>query len=509
MGNPAPSGEHPSVLLAIGQLLQTEVDVDTLLRRILDLIAEAMDADRATLYLIDRDRSELYSRAAHLPELDEIRLVVGQGIAGHVAATGEPVSTVDVHNDNRFFHNVDATTGYTTRSVLAVPVFGHPVNVAEDSHRADEPMRRRRVVAVLQVLNKRGAESFDDDDRELLEALANQVSEALAMLHLDDSRDRPSRYNKIVGASDSMRAVFDIISNAATTDATVLVLGESGTGKELVARAIHANSARAEGPFVKVDCTAIPAGLIEAELFGHEKGAFTGAEKQVLGKCELASGGTLFLDEIGELPLPLQAKLLRFVQDRELERVGGREVIKANVRVVAATNRDLAAWVRNGRFRKDLFYRIKVVEIIMPTLRERGPVDIELLARHFLRIYARKHDKRARELAPATRAALRNYQWPGNIRELEHCIESAVVFCPDEVVQPAHLSLPHDASAVAEWDDPIVQDSVPSGLTLEDVEKRYILRTLAECGGNRTKAAATLGIGRNTLVRKLKRYGVV
>jgi Nif-specific regulatory protein len=287
----------------------------------------------------------------------------------------------------------------------------------------------------------------------------------------------------------------------------VLILGESGTGKELAARAIHVNSARANGPFVKVDCTAIPEGLIEAELFGHEKGAFTGADRQVLGKCELADGGTLFLDEIGEMPLQLQAKLLRFVQDRELERVGGREVIRADVRVVTATNRNLEDAVKKGSFRKDLFYRIKVVAVELPPLRDRGAKDIDLLAQHFLSMYSRKHGKNVSSIDPVAAALLRTYGWPGNIRELEHCIESAVVFVNGPTVLPVHLSLPHDPEAVAEWEEALSHDTMPSGMSLADVEKRYILRTLDDCGGNRTRAAQVLGIGRNTLNRKIKQYG--
>jgi Nif-specific regulatory protein len=333
------------------------------------------------------------------------------------------------------------------------------------------------------------------------------VSEALALVHLDDSYERPVRYNGIVGASPAMRQVYEVMASAAATDATVLVLGESGTGKELVARALHANGERAHGPFVKVDCTAFPETLIEAELFGHEKGAFTGAERLVKGKCELASGGTLFLDEIGDMPLPLQAKLLRFVQDRELERIGGRQVIQADVRVVAATHRDLDDAVRRGAFRKDLFYRIKVVNIALPALRERGGDDIEQLARHFLRLYARRHRRPARSIDPVAMSMLRSYPWPGNIRELEHCIESAVVLCRGPALLPSHMSLPRGGeAAVAGPEPPALVDSV--GLPLAEVEKRHILRTLEAVAGNRTRASTVLGIGRNTLARKLKQYGI-
>ena len=493
--------QPPSVLLALSSLLGAAVDVDRLLARLVDLIRQAMDADRATLFLVDRERDELYSKAAHLPELDEIRLPIGRGIAGHVARTGETVVVPSARSDQRFFQEVDSETGYETRTLLAVPVLGR--------EREAEGGAPRVVVGVIEVLNKRSSPTFDEGDRRLLERLAEQVGEALAMTHLDDSRERPVRYNRIVGASPAMCGVYDLMASAVATDATVLVLGESGTGKEMVARAIHANGARAEGPFVKVDCTAIPETLIEAELFGHEKGAFTGADRMVKGKCELASGGTLFLDEIGDMPLALQAKLLRFVQDRELERIGGRQVIKVDVRVVAATHRDLEEAVRRGGFRKDLFYRIKVVNIALPALRERGADDIAQLARHFLRVYARRHGRPARSIDPAAMALLRSHSWPGNIRELEHCIESAVVLCRGPVVLPAHLSLPQAGAAEEEdWAEAAGEGSASGGLTLAEVEKRHILRVLAREGGNRTRAAAALGIGRNTLARKLKQYGL-
>jgi Nif-specific regulatory protein len=492
------ANDRPSVLLAVHELLRAEVDIDILLARIVDLVIGAMQADRATLFLVDHDAGELYSKVAHLPELAEIRLKIGQGIVGHVAKSGRSVATHTPREDKRHHTAVDAATGYETRSLLAVPVFEHG------------QASTRSVVGVLEVLNKHGDEAFTPADRELLEALAEQIGEALAVTRLDDGREqRRIRFNKIVGSSPPMRAVYEVIARAASTDATVLILGESGTGKELAARAIHVNSARASGPFIKVDCTSIPEGLIEAELFGHERGAFTGADRMVPGKCELAAGGTLFLDELGELPLALQAKLLRFVQDRELERVGGRELIHADVRFVTATNRDLAEMVARGSFRKDLFYRIKVVELALPPLRDRGPEDIDQLARHFLAIYARKHGKAISAIDPVAFALLRAYHWPGNIRELEHCIESAVVFARGTVVMPVHLSLPHDPDAVAEWEEAMSHDTMPSGLSLADVERRYISRTLAECQGNRTRAAQVLGIGRNTLNRKIKHYGLI
>jgi Nif-specific regulatory protein len=437
---------------------------------------------------------------AHLPELPEIRLQPGQGVAGQVAMTGVGVTIKDAPRDHRFHAGIDRATGYQTESLLAVPV--------RESHAP--PGAPPRVFGVIEVLNKRTGTNFDDADLRLANQLASQVAEALVEANLFVAPERPGRYNKIVGESAPMQKVYDVIANAAATDATVLVRGESGTGKELIAKAIHVNSKRAKGPFVKVDCTTIPDGLMESELFGHERGAFTGADQMVRGKVELAAGGTLFLDEIGELPPALQMKLLRFLQDRDFERVGGRRVLKADVRLVAATHRDLETAVRQGVFRQDLYYRLKVVELHMPALRDRGAEDIDRLAHHFLHMYAKKHGKSVRSLAPEARALLRAYAWPGNIRELEHCVESAVVFAGGPELLANHLPLPQPAAAVRV--EPAADDPhrlwLPEGLTLAEVERRYIALTLAGCEGNRSRAADALGIGRNTLLRKIKEYGL-
>jgi Nif-specific regulatory protein len=493
--------DRPSVLLAVGDLLRSEVDVDRLLARIVDLIVDAMDADRGTLFLTDPKSGELYSKVAHLPELPEIRLKPGQGIAGEVAATGATITIKDAQRDRRFFGEVDRATGYLTQSLLCVPV----------RERQPDPKHAPAILGVIEVLNKRTGQAFDDADQVLLEQLAAQVADALSEAHLDRAADRPGRYNKIIGESPVIRKVYDVIASAAATDATVLLRGESGTGKELAARAIHVNSPRARGPFVKVDCTTIPEGLMESELFGHERGSFTGADRLVQGKVEQAAGGTLFLDEIGELPGALQMKLLRFLQDREFERVGGRRLLRADVRLVAATHRDLETAVRQGGFRQDLYYRLKVVELHMPALRDRGPEDISRLALHFLNMYARKHGKSVRSISPEARVLLCAHVWPGNIRELEHCIESAVVFSGGTELLASHLPLPQPANgrgheAADGAADP--RHTLPSGLTLAEVERRYIARTLEECGQNRSRAADLLGIGRNTLVRKIKEYGL-
>ena len=286
-----------------------------------------------------------------------------------------------------------------------------------------------------------------------MRALAEQIGRALDYTTLrgdDASRGMTvrGRFNHVIGRSPAMAAVYEMIVKAAQTDATVLLHGETGTGKGLLARAIHVNSARREAPFVHVDCTTLPAALVESELFGHERGAYTGADSRVLGKVEAANGGTLFLDEIGELPLPLQGKLLRFVQDRQFERVGGRETLTADVRLVAATNRDLEAMAAQGQFRSDLFFRLRVVEIVIPALRERGGDDITDLAEHFVQQFARRYRKGPLRLSDSARLALVTYAWPGNVRELENTIERAVVLASGPTIGGKDLALEapaHDA----------------------------------------------------------------
>ena len=484
----------PSVLLAVGDLLQREVDLDVLLAEILEKIVAAVGADRGTLYLVDSKRGELYSKAGHLPELREIRLRIGQGLAGAVASSGQLLNLPTVQKDTRFLKSVDAKTGYRTRSMLVAPA------------RA----RSGDIVGVVQVLNaRRGHFSPDDEARmRLLCAEAATAIESTSLYEELTGKERDAaplkeryRYNRVVGESAPMRAVYERVRKAAATSASVILRGESGTGKELIARAIHVNGPRAEGPFVKLDCTTVPATLMENELFGHEKGAFTGADTRTIGRCELAHGGTLFIDEIGELALPLQAKLLRFLQDREFERVGGSRTYTADVRVVAATHRDLEEMVGRGEFREDLYYRIKVVEIVLPPLRERGPGDVARLARHFLGMYRKKHGKPELQLGAEAEARLCAYRWPGNIRELEHCIESAVVLCEGAVIEAEQLSLPHERRAAHAGSSFVARP-------LADVERDHIVETLRSVDGNRSEAARSLGIGRNTLLRKLRDYGV-
>jgi DNA-binding NtrC family response regulator len=314
----------------------------------------------------------------------------------------------------------------------------------------------------------------------------------------------------IIGEDPGLKRVAVALGRAAATDATVLLLGESGTGKELYARTLHARSPRVNGPFVAINCAAIPETLLETELFGHEKGAFTGATARKPGRFELAHRGTLFLDEIGDLPLPLQAKILRVLEDKRFERVGGTQSLQVDVRVVAATNRQLKAAVAARQFREDLYFRLSVFPIDIPPLRDRGG-DIEILARHFIERFCRDVKKRPMQLADGALDALLRYRWPGNVRELQNCIERAVILADGDTIHPRHLNLSfHEAVNGEALADPWAAVDVSGTLAdatrrvLIEVERRKIVAALAETGGQKPKAADQLGVSYKTLLQKMK-----
>jgi len=524
------------LLADLGAMIAGEVELDDMLATFADRVARALGADRATLWLIDSATGEIRSRVAILPELPELRVPPGHGVVGYVVATGEVVNLRDPEADPRWGgEDIAQRIGYRTTSMLTAPI-----------------VRRGQIRGVLQVLNKREG-AFTPRDEDFLRVLAEQIGRALdyTTLRGDDAQAGlvlRGRFNHVIGRSPAMAAVYDMIGRAAQTDATVLLHGETGTGKGLLARAIHVNSGRREAPFVHVDCTTLPAALVESELFGHERGAYTGADSRVIGKVEAANGGTLFLDEIGELPLPLQGKLLRFVQERRFERVGGRETLAADVRLVAATNRDLAAMSVAGQFRSDLYFRLRVVEIEIPTLRARGPDDIVDLASHFIDQMARRYRKGPLRLDDAAKPALAAYPWPGNVRELENTIERAVVLCqgsaitrrdlgleprrttgvlpaasdsivgmpafgssaaitlppaaPPVMPTPAPAPIPAQYPGLAGAAEPAI--ALPADLTLEEAERRYARAILERAGGNQSAAARALGISRNKLARLLR-----
>jgi DNA-binding NtrC family response regulator len=358
---------------------------------------------------------------------------------------------------------------------------------------------------------KHGADDYIAKGRLQIDELEMRIARALRHqnLEVENAAMRQQLQSKfglenLVGQSAPMREVFDIVRQVASSRATVLLLGESGTGKELIAKAIHQLSPRAKAPMVTVHCAALPATLLESELFGHEKGAFTGAHEKRVGRFEQAQGGTLFLDEIGEIDPTLQVKLLRFLGERTFERVGSNKTLMADVRLITATNKNLEEQVKAGKFREDLFFRLRVVEIKLPPLRERKE-DLPLLARAFLTEFATENNKNVNDFTPDAFEALMNYPWPGNVRELRTAVESAVVLSrgeriglrdlPATIRQTEGGAGPHSARVPAEAD-----------LTVAEAEKRLIIRALKECDGNRTLAAEKLGMSRRTLHRKLHLY---
>jgi len=320
----------------------------------------------------------------------------------------------------------------------------------------------------------------------------------------DESDEADTHEPQLIGQSPRMREVFKMIGLAAATEAPVLIDGESGTGKELVAAALHRHSSRASGPFIRVNCGALPEGLIESELFGHERGAFTGADRQRPGRFERASGGSIFLDEIGELPLPAQAKILRVLQQREFERVGGTQILHTDARVISATHRDLPKEVAAGRFREDLYYRLNVARIVIPPLRERLD-DLPLLTQHILKQLERRHGWNQLSLSPEALAALAKRPWPGNVRQLENTLARAVIAARGRTILLEHL----DAD---EPSDPLIpppgspSESLPLRALLAEVERQAIQRALHACGGHRTKTAQKLGISRRQLFDKIREY---
>jgi DNA-binding NtrC family response regulator len=357
--------------------------------------------------------------------------------------------------------------------------------------RGDIPMSVRAIKAgALEFLTK----PFDDED--LLDAIQQGI--------IRDQRARQQRENiaghnfeEIVGTSSGLRAVLDQVEVVAPTDSTVIIYGETGTGKELIARAIHNVSSRSNRPFVKLNCAAIPSGLLESELFGHERGAFTGAVAQKIGRFELANGGTLFLDEVGDIPLELQPKLLRVVQEQEFERLGSTRTQRVDVRLVAATNRNLEQMVGDKQFREDLYFRLNVFPIRIPPLRDRAG-DTPLLVRHYVDLYAQRMNKRIETIPEEAMAALCRYSWPGNIRELQNLIERAVILTPGSVLQ-------------IQIDELQSSGPITPGGTLEDAERQRILEALRETGaviGGQQGAAARLGLKRTTLLSKMQRLGI-
>jgi Nif-specific regulatory protein len=434
--------------------------------------------------------------------IERVRYKVGEGVTGQVIETGKAVAIPRISEEPRF---LDRTASRKRQPTREISFFCVPIK------------KGSQVIGALSV-DRPYDETFAlDDGKRLLSVIATMIAShviKLETVRLENERLRDenrrlqgelrNKYtiSNIIGSSNRMREVYQMVSQVCRSNATVLIRGESGTGKELVANSIHYNSQRANTPFVKVNCAALPANLIESELFGHEKGAFTGAIKQKIGKFELAHRGTIFLDEIGSINLDVQANLLRILQEKEFDRVGGQRTIKVDVRVIAATNKNLEQAVEDGTFRGDLYYRLNVFPIYMPPLRERK-TDILMLADYFLEKYAKENHKDIRRLSTPAIDMLMQYHWPGNVRELENCLERAVLLCEEGVIHSYHLP-------------PTLQTGQESGtlpaLSLEEavanLEKEMLIDALKNTRGNITSAARILQTTVRKFAYKAQQHGV-
>jgi transcriptional regulator with GAF, ATPase, and Fis domain len=495
---------HPQMVAALPQTERLARDLNVLLKiatgiggirdreglqwQLLGMILEVVPAERGAILLLD--------------SLGEVGASVGWD---RVRGPGNPVQV------SRTLLNrvVQERVGLRVSDISKQALLGGDASLDEFGVKSVlcVPLQvSEKVIGVIYLDTRSVADHFDEDHLQLITAVAGIASLALdAVQHLEwlreENRQLQTEVNlnhEMVGQSPRMRAVYELIRRVAATDSTVLIQGESGTGKELVARAIHASSSRADGPFVAINCAAITETLLESELFGHEKGAFTGATSQKKGKLELANGGSLFLDEIGEFAPALQAKLLRVLQEREFERVGGTRSLKVDIRLIAATNRALLQAVEAGEFRRDLYYRLNVVAVTLPPLRERVE-DIPLLADHLVLKASRKCRVRPKPISPEARACLISYDWPGNVRELEHAIERAMVMGAAESI------LPEDLPEEIFQANPATSASSPKYQSVIKEQKRQLIqKALQQANGNYIEAAKTLGLHPNSLLRLIR-----
>ncbi|MBI2395217.1 MAG: sigma 54-interacting transcriptional regulator [Deltaproteobacteria bacterium] len=490
-----------TTLLEVSQALSNAIDLKPGLHRVLESLERHHGVLRSAVTLLQEDGGDIAIEAALGVDAAgaRARFRVGEGITGKVVATGKSIVVPQVSKEPAFLHRL-ASRRDREISFVSVPIILDRRTVGALS--VDLPWKRdldfERTVKFLRVVASMIGQALK------VHRLVAAERQRLVDENQSLRRELKERYEyaNIVGGSGPMRQVFEQIAQVAQGGTTVLVRGESGTGKELIAHAIHYNSPRAQRPFVRVSCAALPETLIESELFGHEKGAFTGAHARKKGRFELAEGGTLFLDEIGELTLSTQVKLLRVLQEREFERLGGTETLKTNVRLLAATNRDVEKAIAAASFREDLYYRLNVFTIFVPPLRDRKP-DVMQLADHFLARYAREHGKRIKRISTPAIDMLVSYHWPGNVRELENAIERAVVVCDGTVLHAHHLP-PALQTAEASGTNP--NGSLEESITA--YEKSLIQDALKTTRGNRAKAARLLQTTERILGYKVQKYGI-
>ena len=481
------------------------LDLELTLKAILKSLDTHVKLQRGTITLLDPGTEMINIKVAHGLSEKSKQLgsyKIGEGITGTVVQTGREIVVPDISKDSRFLHKTRSRKKIYGKQIAFYCV---PIKL------------EGKTIGTLNVDRQVQKEDDVEANLNLLNVIATMVAQAVKLNKLVESDKRQlseenlrlrqelkTHFNidNMVGTSNAMKEVYRLIEQVADSNATVLIRGESGTGKDLVAHAIHYNSTRANKPFVKINCTALPETLLESELFGHEKGAFTGATERKVGRFEKANGGTIFLDEIGDFSINLQAKLLRVIQFKEFERLGGSETIKANVRIVVATNKNLEEQIKEKLFREDLYYRINVFPIYLPPLRERKD-DIMLLADYFLEQFSKENNKRITRISTPAIEMLTSYHWPGNIRELENCIERAVLLCNDDVVRSEHL--PPSLQMIKKSDAPLGRSLTE---IIENKERELIIDSLKKCGGQQIKAAKELGLTERILGYKIKKYGI-
>ena len=478
-------------LLAISAELNSIRGLGEVLEKILDIAVETVAAERGFIVLRNESGAKeldvVCAREFSRESIDDL-VSVSTSVIKRVIAEGEPVLTYDALKDDRFKH-ADSIQLQKIHSIICVPLkydgemvgaiyMDNRNNVGRFTQENLDFLKAFSLQSAIAIINAREYEELKTENTELQIRLAQQ-----------------RRYPRIIGKSREIGRVFDLVDKVAATEATVLIEGESGTGKELVAHAIHEQSNRRDHNFIPVYCGSLSENLLESELFGHRKGAFTGAVESKAGLFEEANGGTFFLDEIADISKNIQTKLLRVLQEGEVKRVGENNLFKVDVRILAASNRDLWEQVREGAFREDLYYRLNVIKIKLPPLRERRS-DISMLADYFLKIYCDKNKKYIKKLSDQALERLLNYKWPGNVRELENTIERAVILARGTQIDPDDLHMHEDRTS---------EDGV---LNLKEEEKRIVLKKLEEFNGNRTHAARALGVSRRWLQYRLKAWGI-
>ena len=490
-------------LVDASRAINAELESPDVFQRCAEQAAAVLDAEGASVILYEPQRGELVFQTAVGPAADTllgVRFDASLGIAGQVIKTGRAMRVKDVRENRHFFAGIDAKTQMRTTGLIAAPM-----------------IHRDTVLGLIEVINPRNRDQFTNRDMELLEVFANLAAVAGCHAQAYDQvakqarglRESLPRFS-IVGQSAPIDRVVKLCQKVALSNATVLLYGETGTGKELAARAVHDFSPRHDKPFIAINCAALPESLLESELFGHEKGAFTGAAGQKLGRFELADGGTLFLDEIGELSQTIQVKLLRVLQEREFVRVGGTQTITCDVRIIAATNRDLHSEMQAGRFRDDLFYRLNVFPITVPPLRDRVE-DLPILVEHFVKKVAPSLGVAAPQMTDAAMAQLMRYNWPGNIRELRNVIERCTLLASDGRIDVNDL--PPEIVDRRSGDGGTGGGSAGTtsgggGSKLADHERALIVKALNETNWNQSAAARSLGISRDHLRYRIKKYTI-